>query len=292
MSPYIFLQDEAKTKSTDDLGAALRSTTLSDNVAKAKPKGGSSIESFLSYVDNLLENPRPSSSAGLLSPTEQPSSRRLSIVEGPSSMKEAIDLAILRSNFASASNQSSNRFEIARNGRRVAVVMLARPAYRLGETVTAIIDFSEAEIPCYSIHASLETSEKVDSAIALRSTASINRVTRRSHASHSESALFAKRVVFAPTIPITATPEFLTSGVSLEWKLRVEFVTPRVSHSQSEDEIQHSTNLLEEVASDERGQVLAAVERLQCESFEIAVPVRVFGSVIEGESGTIGGLVI
>jgi hypothetical protein len=200
-------------------------------------------------------------------------------------------MAILRSNIATEAQQSANRFEIARSGKRVAVIMLARPAYRLGETITAAIDFTNAQIPCYAIHASLETSEKVDNSIALRSEASILRVTRKVHVSHSESALFARRVVFSPTIPVSATPEFITSGVSLDWRVRVEFVTPRLLG----DTGQSYADLLEEVSSDDRGVVLAAAEALDCESFEIAVPLRVYGALAgnsEREESPPDGLVV
>lgn len=201
------------------------------------------------------------------------------MVEEPQSMKESIDMAILRSNLTGASNQSSNRFEIARSGRRVAVIMLGRPAYRLGETMSAVIDFTNSDIPCYSIHVSLESSEIVDPAIALRSNASIYRVTRKVHASFSENALFAQRLAFSPTIPPNATPEFCTSGISLEWKLRVEFITPRLTHENHQQEQPYWDDLLEEISSDDRGIVLAAAERLPAESFEVKVPVRIYGAV-------------
>ncbi|EOD44160.1 Rgp1 [Neofusicoccum parvum] len=215
-------------------------------------------------------------------------------------MKEAIDFAILRSNTSFSSNASTNRFEIARNGRRVAVIKLARPAFRLGETISTIIDFENADISVYGIAVTLESSEKVDPAIALRSGASIYRVTRKVHASFAENTLFARRVSFAPTVPPNATPEFITSGINLEWKLRVEFVTPRLGYSSSVASPTTPTTekeapwggmqgLLEELASDDRGTVLAAVERLNCESFEVAVPIRVYGAATGSDSLTVAG---
>ncbi len=276
MSPYIILKDQARTFSVDTQLAIDESNDRDQ--ARSHKSQDSASEDFLAYVDELLDKPRQNSSLGLLSPTATIPSRRKSVIfEEPSTAKEAIDLAILRSNISTSSNRNANRFEIARNGRRVAALMLARPAYRLGETISAVIDFKDADIPCYSIHASLETSEDVDPAIALRSAASIYRASRRVHASHSENTLFARRVVFSPTIPVSATPEFVTSGVSLNWKLRVEFVTPRLT-AEEEDE-GGGDALLEEVARDERGTVLAAVEGLLCESFEVAVSVRVYGAV-------------
>ena len=96
--------------------------------------------------------------------------------------------------------------------------------------------------------------------------------------------MYSRRVTFNPTIPITATPEFVTSGVSLEWKIRIEFVVPS---SGSDSPIEHERRaphpLLEQISQDEKGgTVLVAVENLICESFEIAVPLRVYGAVGTG----------
>ncbi|KAJ4381302.1 Golgi membrane exchange factor (Ric1p-Rgp1p) subunit [Didymella sp. IMI 355093] len=276
MSPYIILRDQARTAS---IGAAEVTSALTAKKGAATNKVVQDpFTEFLTYVDNLLDRPRQNSSMGLLSPTDTIPGRS-SIVEDhhAQTMKEFIDTAILRSNLTGAANQSANRFEIARSGRRVAVIMLARPAYRLGETMSAVIDFTDSHIPCYSVHVSLETSEKVDPAIALRSNASIYRVTKKAHASFSENALFAQKLAFSPTIPPNATPEFITSGISLEWKLRIEFITPRVTHE--EGGVQSFDDLLEEISSDDRGVILAAAQRLPAESFEVQVPIKVYGAV-------------
>ncbi|KAF1929217.1 uncharacterized protein M421DRAFT_134589 [Didymella exigua CBS 183.55] len=275
MSPYIILRDQARTASI--VAAEVTSALITKKGAAVDKAGQDPFAEFLTYVDNLLERPRQNSSMGLLSPTDTVPGRS-SIVEDhhPQTMKDSIDMAVLRSNLTGAANQSANRFEIARSGRRVAVIMLARPAYRLGETMSAVIDFTNSHIPCYSVHVSLETSEKVDPAIALRSNASIYRVTKKAHASFSENAIFAQKLAFSPTIPPNATPEFITSGISLEWKLRIEFITPRVTNE--EGGVQTFDDLLEEISSDDRGVILAAAQRLPAESFEVQVPIKVYGA--------------
>ncbi|KAK0653203.1 RAB6A-GEF complex partner protein 2 [Lasiodiplodia hormozganensis] len=330
MSPYIILRDQATIETIEDPKAQL----IPNGSISRKPTGEAKqarVE-FETYVRNLLETAKRDPNSSLLSPTDAPSEyrRRRSTVEDlpVNSMKEAIDFAILRSNSSSFSSASTNRFEIARNGRRVAVIRLARPAFRLGETISMVIDFDNADIPVYGIAVTLESSEKVDPAIALRSGASIHRVTRKVHASFAENTLFARRVSFAPTVPPNATPEFITSGVSLEWKLRVEFVTPRIAHNHHHHHHHGSSSaygsaynsrnnsvantpvmekpplplplqfgeswggagsLMEEMGSDDRGTVLAAVERLNCESFEVAVPIRVYGSLTGSDSLTAAG---
>lgn len=275
MKPYILLRDQAQVRSPGEN----KKTPKSNGVHKPS----STLNDFLTYVDDLVNRPRDEGGSILLSPTA-PASRRPSAFEEAATAHDAIHLAIMRSNMTSGGQQSPNRFEIARNGQRVGVVMLTRPAYRLGEAVTMAIDFTDADIPCYAIHATLETSEKVDPSLAIRSESSIHRVTRKVHVASSEATLYTRRVMFNPTIPISATPEFITSGVSFDWKIRVEFVVP----SQRIDGLDRIGRgvphpLLEQISQDEKGGlVLVAVENLICESFDIEVPLRVYGAVGTG----------
>jgi len=61
----------------------------------------------------------------------------------------------------------------------------------------------------------LESAEDVDPAASVRSQSSINRATRRVHASKSEFTAFARRVQFSFEIPTNVTPTFETSyGIS------------------------------------------------------------------------------
>jgi hypothetical protein len=272
-NPYVLLRDEARITSAAN-------GSKQQSVKKSAPSGATRND-FLSYVDDLIVQARDDMNGTLLSPTAVPSSRRPSAFEDVTSAKEAIHMAIMRSNVTGEGQQSPNRFEISRNGQRVGVLMLTRPAYRLGEVVTMVVDFSNADIPCYAVHSTLETAEKIDPSIAIRSETSIQRVTRKVYATSAEAALFSRRIVFTPTIPVVATPEFVTSGVSLEWKLRVEFVVPSRDSGPGEAAGPHP--LLEQISRDEKGGlVLVAVERLACESFDVSVPLRVYGAIGTG----------
>ncbi|KAH0499088.1 hypothetical protein TgHK011_006304 [Trichoderma gracile] len=277
MNPYILLRDEALVKMVGKQQKSHREREAAG--------GSAAMSDFLSYVDSLTNRPGDKTGGSLLSPTATPDLRRLSSssFEETTSAKEAIRLAIMKSNQTNQGQQSASRFEIARNGRRVGVVMLTRPAYRLGEVVTMVIDFADADVPCYAVHATLESSERIlDSSLALRSDSSIHRVTRKVYVASSESTLFTRRVVFTPTIPISATPEFVTSAISFEWKIRVEFVVPSQGHDASKGQ-QTPYPLLEQISRDEKGGlVLVAVENLSCESFDVPVPLRVYGAVGTG----------
>ncbi len=283
MSPHTILQNSALISSADNVYEA---RVIPGDPSPFKLSDSSPTE-FLSYVEKILHTPRLESGLGLLSPTEIDSRSHTPMTEEPSTMRESIDIAILRSNVATPSNRSANRFEITRSGERVAVILLARPAYRLGDVVPIAIDFQESDISCFSLHATLETAETIDPAIALRSKASIQRVTRRIHASQFESTISARKVLFNPTIPTASTPEFITSGVNLEWKLRFEFVTSRLGDA--EELTEGVDGLLEEVARDERGSVLAAVQGLPCETVDVTVPLRVYGATGQFDEKTEAG---
>ena len=273
MSPYIFLHNDASVLSTSNP----EKTYMPIVKTAVEPNSSSSIEDFFSYVEATLDQSPRNADPDLLLPTENIRTPITPASEIPNTVKDAIELALLRSNSTTSSKRSPNRFEITRSGDRVAVIVLARPAYRLGEAISAAIDFQDSEVSCYFLHATLESSEVIDPAIALRSKASIHRVTRRIHAAHSECTMFARRAAFNPIIPVNATPDFKTSGVSLEWTLRFGFFTSRARRD-ADSPVVDSDNLLEEVAKDERGTVIAAVQGMVCEIFDVTVPLCVYGA--------------
>jgi hypothetical protein len=327
LSPFVYLRDQAHTKELK--------REQQDN-----PASESDLTSFLTYANVLLEQ-MSSTSSGLLSPTGPlpPHVRRASSISEPANSKEAIDLAILRSTQKSPapgpnSLSLSSRFSISRSSRPVATLFFPRTSYRLGETIHLVIDVQpdpiktpveparvgEANpdamqtqgspvpsVPVYFVLVTLETSETVEPAIALRSAQSILRQTRKVHASSAESALYARRLAFSLAIPASGTPGFHTSGVTLDWRARIEFITPRLraqsnsTRRSSDPEKEELTaepedasrplqeqkeweDLLAKVAADERGDLLQGVDRLAVESFEVAIPLRVFGAVVGGRA--------
>jgi len=314
MSPYVFMQDVARTESltSDSLAPSGGQPSFSprDTPRRRKPPK-QSLEDFLRYTERLLDHARDGSGGALLSPSSANSlspttSRKHSLADqAPGTIKECIDFAILRSNYADTSTnrskqsdappQSANRFNIARSGQPVAVLTLLRPAYRLGEAVIGTVDFaappsnagSPSPAATYAAVVELETIERVDPSLALRSSSSISRVTRKVHASLHGNTLFARRICFNLTIPPTATPSFETTGVSLLWALKVHFTTQRRQQQQQQahglgidggEQNEGDEELLEEIGSDERGTVLIAREWLVADTFEVAVPLRVYGT--------------
>ncbi|WEW57169.1 Golgi membrane exchange factor (Ric1p-Rgp1p) subunit [Emydomyces testavorans] len=272
MRPYVLLRDEARVQKVES------SSPFLPKEKSISTKQWTSPPEFLSYVDEILgQKSRRESFTSVTTPMERHPGRET--LYGPFSCKDAIDLAILRSNQSCTTDQSTNRFEISHNGRRIAVVVLNRPAHRLGETVVATIDFSNAALPCYCLRGSLETYEKVSPTIGLRSNTSITRATRKVHSTCFENTLFSTKVAFMPSIPVSATPTLITSGVNLEWQLRFEFVTCGLQYE--EDTGVSGINLLETVERDDRGMVLAALENILCQSFEVSIPLTVYGGTVQ-----------
>ncbi|KAL8695180.1 MAG: hypothetical protein Q9218_000348 [Villophora microphyllina] len=273
MSPHVLLDSEPSISELDavkakDKGPAKNSLNARGRVAD---------ERLSVYIGQLLNNPRRHSNLGLLSPSASEMKSPTATPEAIITAEEAITLAIQRSSAIKPSKISTTRFEIAKSGCPVAVIMLTRPAYRLGEVLPIVIDLHKSEIRCLSVYATVETSEHVEPTVALRSPASIWRVSRKILAAQHESTISATRVFFNLAIPSNAAPEFITSAVSLEWSLRFEFVTVRQIPN-GEGSPEGSGDLLEDLAKDERGSISAGVQALPCETFDVPLPLRVYGS--------------
>lgn len=270
MAPHILLYKDITARMISKISKSQTNTPFRTDLSHdATP----SISDFLSLIDATLN--KTSQSTSPLSPTDNVADVEAPGSHTPNKIQNAIELALLRSNAAS-SRRSANRFEISKSGERIAIIVLTRPAYRLGEAIFATVDFQESEVPCYSLNATLESSELIDTTIALRSRTSIQRATRRIYASESICTMFNRRVTFTPTIPPAATPDFVTSGVSLEWVLRFEFVTSRTKREVDSDN--EWDCIFEEVGRDERNIICSAVQGIPCESFDITVPLRVYGA--------------
>lgn len=273
MLPYILLHNAANISTTKDTASNHPSAH-----AQSSPRQSKGTEQdFLSYVGESFSRSQPGSDQGLLSPTETGYNLLSPYAEEPRSMKEAIDLVVLRGSNMISAKRNATRFDIAKEGARVALITLSRSVYRLGDTVCASIDFSGADVPCYSLHATLESSETVDASVALRSLSSIRRATRQIHASQGTTTVYARRVSFSPVIPVASTPSFLTSAIDNKWDLRFEFVTD-MHNKKGDGEEDGVMDLLEEIACDERAAVHAAIQTLPCEAFDISIPLTVYGA--------------
>ena len=271
MSPYIILRDSARTsvieESSKDADQSDTSIPPDKSPHPANSKlslatPSSSESDFNAYITKLITSPRRNSSAGLISPTAdaqtpqsaRPSSRGKSDHYFPdppqTSMRSIIDTTIRLSTqplnqSSGAPNTSQNQFTIARSGQPLARLTLLRPALRLGDQLHLVVDFARAStspsdgLPKNppSVHAltlTLESTESIDPTLAIRSSASVERATRKIWdrrivgGSNGAALGWCRRWAGCLKVPGLGTsgvsPAFETSGVGVRWCVRVEMV--------------------------------------------------------------------
>ncbi|KAK4052398.1 Golgi membrane exchange factor (Ric1p-Rgp1p) subunit [Microbotryomycetes sp. JL201] len=115
-------------------------------------------------------------------------------------------------------------YDINKDGYLVSKLTLVKSAYRLGETVNGSVVINSGEGRVLRVSARLETHELVETTISTRTANQIRQITRRLHAEHHETTLDSARIGFALAIPSGATPDFGTSGVKLQWSVRLSFL--------------------------------------------------------------------
>ncbi|GAA5867750.1 hypothetical protein JCM8547_005222 [Rhodosporidiobolus lusitaniae] len=121
-------------------------------------------------------------------------------------------------------NSQKVSYDINKDGYQVASLTLVKSAYRLGETVNGSVVINSGEGRVLRVSARLETHELVETSIATMPAPRMRQITRRLHSEHHEMVLDSARVGFALAIPSGATPEFGTSGVKLQWSVRLSFL--------------------------------------------------------------------
>ncbi|KAI9664381.1 MAG: hypothetical protein M1831_002314 [Alyxoria varia] len=271
MSPYTVLKDDARTFVNDDSRkeANQSNTSISPNTTPQSSNSklslatpSSSESDFNAYITKLITTPRRNSSAGLISPTAEiqtpqsgrPNSRGKSDHFFPETskmtMRSIIDHTIRLSTqplnqSSSAPNTSQNQFTIARSGQPLARLTLLRPALRLGDQLHLVMDFARASTssndglptnppPVHAITLTLESTESIDPTLAIRSSASVERATRKVWdrrvvgGSNGGALGWCRRWAGCLKVPglgtSSASPGFETSGVGVRWCVRVEMV--------------------------------------------------------------------
>ncbi|GAA6063717.1 hypothetical protein JCM10212_001828 [Sporobolomyces blumeae] len=230
-NPVIYQRDEAMICPVESPDSHLVST-------KRKPRPSPSGRSeFETYAMDLL-------SSVALSPeiVQRPFSARngpRSILDAPPSMRPemsnhrgeaafGIDLDEGAGCKAAVEIVSRNSqkvsYDINKDGYMVAQLTLVKSAYRLGETVNGSVVVNSGEGRVLKVSARLETHELVETTISTRPAPQIRQLTRRLHSEHHETTLDSARLGFALAIPSGATPDFGTSGVKLQWSVRMSFL--------------------------------------------------------------------
>ncbi|OLL24204.1 RAB6A-GEF complex partner protein 2 [Neolecta irregularis DAH-3] len=234
-------------------------------------------EDFLQYVGELLSN-QPSSPRRTRRNLSFSNAQTMGKANKTLLCSDAIEHAI-RGGYSGGGS-----FDIGKMGKRIAILMINRPAYTLGQTIVGIIDFSKSLLKNMRVKITLESSESVSQELAVRSEASVYRATRKVHVEHIAGTTNTERETFSFGIPLNASPTMSTSGVSHSWHLCLEFVTANEIKPGEDDENSGSIHgsdiseraFLTQSLHDNRGRIFVPVVSLDSSSFDCKIPIQIF----------------
>ncbi|XP_029643732.1 RAB6A-GEF complex partner protein 2 [Octopus sinensis] len=105
---------------------------------------------------------------------------------------------------------------------KVARFHLFKNAYRLGEDINGVFDFSGGSVACVQLSVSLQSEESVAEECCRKK----NQPTSITfYGKQQEMCLHTQRTHISIPVPLTITPGFITDIVCLRWRLHFEFVT-------------------------------------------------------------------
>lgn len=133
--------------------------------------------------------------------------------------------------------KAPHSYNITNSKGKVAKFLLFKQAFKLGEDIVGMFDFSEGTIPCVQFSVTLQSEEQI-SEECRRKPGQGSAVT--SYVKHQEMCLHMVRTHINLPIPLTATPAFITDIVCQRWRLHFEFVTS-VSQLSSPSEVMSTT---------------------------------------------------
>ncbi|CAO3611927.1 unnamed protein product [Cunninghamella blakesleeana] len=168
-------------------------------------------------------------------------------------------------------------YDLCKNNQRVAKLQLTKMAHRLGESILGVLDFSEATLSTYKVSMYLESHEVVETSIALRSPQYLTRVSRKCHSEFHSFCLNNRRLAFSLPIPTTASPEFQTTGVKLQYYLKLEFITNNQLKNNNDTDSLSPISYLS-IHVDERHRFFQSQQDVQVSTFDCQIPIKIYGS--------------
>lgn len=157
----------------------------------------------------------------------------------------------------------------------MAQVVLIKSNYKLGESVIGVIHFDNNILPVYRMSVTLESQEVIEPSIAYKSSAASAKLTKKQYGGHHESVVNTMRTSFNLTIPPSASPEFTTTGVSLQWGVHFEFAISQAGISRMREQT------MVVLSQDDRLANYHAVPSLQAETFECKIGIKVYPNNME-----------
>ncbi|GAA5941573.1 Rgp1p [Sporobolomyces koalae] len=243
-NPVIYQRDEATVTAIEDetkLPPARRKAVASD-VGRAEFESfAANLLSSIAISPELSHRPFPQLSASIGGGNRGPGSMK-SIMDVKPEMRpemsshrggggpEAFGIDLDEANGCKTAVEIVSRnaqkvsYDINKDGYLVAQLTLVKSAYRLGETVNGSVVINSGEGRVLRVSARLETHELVETSISTKPAPQTRQATRRLHSEHHDMTLDSARLGFALAIPSGATPDFGTSGVKLQWSVRLSFL--------------------------------------------------------------------
>ncbi|XP_048735438.2 RAB6A-GEF complex partner protein 2-like isoform X2 [Ostrea edulis] len=105
---------------------------------------------------------------------------------------------------------------------KVAKFTLFKQAYKLGEDIVGMFDFSEGTVPCVQFSVTLQSEEQIAEECR-RKVGHGSSCT--SYVKHQDMCLHTQKTHINVPVPLSVTPGFMTDIVCLRWRLHFEFVT-------------------------------------------------------------------
>lgn len=168
-------------------------------------------------------------------------------------------------------------YDIVRKNQKITTLNFSHSVYRVGDEIIAQLDMSDADIPCYHITATLETTERLlDPSISLESESKTQAVTRRIYSHYVTSSFGATKTHIQLTIPSTATPQFSTSLTSLNWSIKLDLITSAVSSQEDQSSLLEPVSQSSTQIDDPSYNIYTAKPVLPCESFSCRIPIQVY----------------
>lgn len=270
--PIVQKVDEAQITPLSDRKYSMKSLfahtrSPSPQQENKKPSSHSSNEDLRAYIDSLLSTSSHQAYSGSLTGRRTSSIPTSSDDKTNFSCRDNIEFFV-RYQHLDAERPFKSNFEIGRGGHRIASASLSKPVFRVGEDIVLLLDFSDSVLSCYHVTASLETTEQVSSDVAKRSEQETQMATRRIFSQLAQATFSGSKTHFDFTIPSTATPQFTTSDISLNWSIKLDFITSTRK--------QTSKSILKPLHMDDNGDLKAPSRVLECETFSARIPLHVY----------------
>lgn len=139
----------------------------------------------------------------------------------PRQENSVLDIALSILGTVTARN-GPHSYNITNSRGKVAKCIMFKQAYKLGEDIIGVMDFTDTTVSCVQYSVTLQSEESISEECRKKSSQGSSLT---SYVRHQEMCLHTAKSNFSIPVPLTATPSFITDIVCQRWRLHFEFVT-------------------------------------------------------------------